>query len=51
MDDNEKPAAPPGLREDGKRLWDAVVEDFAPAEHELQILAQAAHCADSLPRE
>ena len=48
MADDEKPPAPLGLREDGKRLWDAVVDDFDPAEHELQILAQAAHCADSL---
>jgi hypothetical protein len=48
MADNEVPPAPPGLAEDGKRLWSAVVDEFELGEHELQILEQAAHCSDSL---
>jgi hypothetical protein len=48
MADKVIPPAPPGLREDGTRLWTAVVEAFDMAEHELQLLGQAAHCSDSL---
>ncbi len=41
-------SAPPGLREDGTRLWLSIVGDTEVDEHELALLAQACYVIDTL---
>jgi len=38
--------APHGLGSRGRRLWRAVVEDFTPAQHELELLTEACRTLD-----
>ena len=46
-----KPPAPPrGTGAAGKRLWGAVLAEFAFDEHELALLRQAVRCLDDLDR-
>jgi hypothetical protein len=45
---NETPKpAPNGAKAAGKRLWSAVLTDYELAEHELVLLTQAVHVADT----
>ena len=41
------PKAPEGVGPAGRRLWRSVLADFDLAGHELLILRQAAHVADT----
>src|SRR5688572_5378717 len=45
---SEKPRPPAGLKAAGKRLWDQVVAEFDPDEHELALLGEAARTIDVL---
>src|SRR4051812_28189193 len=38
---------PKGIQAAGRRLWDAVLAEFELDEHELTLLRQAAHVADT----
>jgi hypothetical protein len=41
------PRAPAGAGEAGRKLWRAVLGEFELAEHELALLRQAVHVADT----
>jgi hypothetical protein len=43
-----KRRAPAGLKQAGKRLWDAVTVDYVLEAHEVELLVQACHCADKM---
>lgn len=43
-----KPKAPTGLKPGGRKLWIRVLDDYELAEHELQILQQAARTIDQI---
>ena len=42
------PAAPSGLKADGKRLWDSVVGEFDLMQAELDLLERACRCLDHI---
>lgn len=48
MAENSAPAAPAGLHEPGRKLWQATVADYELAEHETGLLLQACHTVDAL---
>ncbi|MDC9015127.1 terminase [Mycobacterium marinum] len=43
-----KPSAPAGLKPAGKRLWDAVVNDYELDEWERSLLVEACRTADTI---
>lgn len=43
-----KPKAPAGLKPGGRKLWTQVLDDYELAEHELQVLQQAARTVDQI---
>ena len=42
------PPVPDGLRESGRKLWEATVGEFELAEHEAGLLLQACRTADAV---
>lgn len=50
MPEEKLPAAPKGLGSTGRRLWRAVLSDYALEQHELLTLTEACRVVDRLDR-
>lgn len=48
MTDVDEAPQPPGLREDGLKLWKSITDDLDVDLHELVVLAEACYVTDSL---